>query len=159
MRVDSSDAASGVDPPGLDARVLARGLAALRIFIGLIALLNGLAKVFGWHRVQLGPYLANLINRDDARFILDLEVFKNPANSSTGTRLPLVRSISQLMLDHWGLVGWALTVTEVVTGLLLVLGSSPGPRRWSPSDSTCSSRWCMPAATGGCSSSRTSTSR
>lgn len=122
MRVDPSGAASGVDHPGLDARVLARGLAALRIFIGLIALLNGLAKVFGWHRVQLGPYLANLINRDDARFILDFEVFKNPANSSPGTRLPLVRSISQLMLDHWGLVGWALTVTEVVTGLLLVLG-------------------------------------
>lgn len=123
MRVDSSDAASSVvDSPGLDARLLARGLAALRIFVGLIALLNGLAKVFGWHRVHIGPYLANLINRDDARFILDFEVFKNPANSSSGTRLPLVRSIARLMLDHWGLIGWALTLTEVVTGLLLVLG-------------------------------------
>lgn len=105
-----------------DARLLARGLAGLRIFVGLIALLNGLAKLFGWHSVSIGPYTANLINRDDARFILEFEVFRNPNGGAEGTRIPLIRDLSQVMLDNWGLFGWSLTVLEIATGLLLVLG-------------------------------------
>lgn len=65
-------------PPVSDARLLGRGLAGLRIFVGLIALLNGLAKLFGWHDIRIGPSVANLINRDDARFILDFEVKQEP---------------------------------------------------------------------------------
>ncbi len=105
-----------------DARLLAKGLAALRIFVGLIALLNGLAKVFGWRNISLGPYSANLINREDARNILDFEVFRNPNGGAEGTRIPLIRDLSQFMLDNWGFFGWALTAVEVGTGLLLVLG-------------------------------------
>ncbi len=106
----------------VDARLFGRGLAALRIFVGLIALLNGLAKLFGWHAVTVGPYVSNLINRDDARFILRFEVFRNGAGGQPGTRVPGLRPVAQLMLDNWALVGWALTAAEIVTGLLLVLG-------------------------------------
>lgn len=124
MNRSSTTEAAQASPPALvpDARLLGQGLAALRIFVGLIALLNGLAKVFGWHAVQVGPYVANLINRDDARFILEFEVFRNPAGGRDGTRLPLLRDIAQLMLDNWAVVGWSLTLVEVGTGLLLVLG-------------------------------------
>lgn len=111
-------------PPAVlpDARLLGRGLAVLRIFVGLIALLNGLAKVFGWHSINVGPYSANLLNRDDARGILEFEVFRNPNGGADGTRVWLIRDLAQWMLDNWGLVGWSLTVLEVGTGLLLVLG-------------------------------------
>lgn len=117
-------AASTVTRPSLvqDALSLGRGLAVLRIFIGLIALLNGWAKVFGWHRVQVGPYTGNLLNRGDARGILEYEVFRNTSGGAEGTRLPLVRPISRFMLDHWDLVGWSLTLLEVGAGLLLVAG-------------------------------------
>lgn len=112
-----------VTPPSVtDARLLGRALAALRIFVGLIALLNGLAKLFGWHNIRIGPYVANLINRDDARSILDFEVNKNPAGGQPGTKLPLLPDIAKFMLDNWGLFGWGLTALEIGTGLLLVLG-------------------------------------
>lgn len=104
------------------ASTLARGLAALRIFVGLIALSNGLAKVFGWHDVWVGPYRGNLINLQDARGILEYEVFEKTAGGGQGTMLPLLRPLTQVMLDNWAVVGPALTVTEVVTGLFLVLG-------------------------------------
>ncbi|MGH7535532.1 MAG: DoxX family membrane protein, partial [Gemmatimonadales bacterium] len=110
-------------PAGLpDAHLLGRGLAVLRIFFGSIALLNGIAKLIGWRNVHLGPYRANLIDREDARNILDFEVFRNPENGKEGTSLPGIRKVSELMLDHWDLVGWALTALEIGTGLLLVLG-------------------------------------
>lgn len=105
-----------------DPVVLARGLAALRIFVGLIALANGLAKLFGWHSIRIGPYSANLLNREDARGILEFEVFRNPNGGAEGTRVPLIRDLSQFMLDNWTLVGWSLTALEIGTGLLLVLG-------------------------------------
>lgn len=109
-------------PPVTDARLLGRALAALRIFVGLIALLNGLSKLTGWHNIRIGPYVANLINRDDARSILDLEVNMNPAGGQPGTKLPLLPDIAKFMLDNWGLFGWGLTALEIGTGLLLVLG-------------------------------------
>ena len=40
----------------LPARALAKGLVALRIFFGLILLLNGLAKLFGFRTIEIGPY-------------------------------------------------------------------------------------------------------
>ncbi|MGI8538004.1 MAG: DoxX family membrane protein [Mycobacteriales bacterium] len=114
---------TSVTPPSVsDARLLGRGLAGVRIFLGLIELLDGLAKLFGWHTIRIGPYLANLINRDDARFILDFEVNKNPAGGQPGTKLPLLPDIADFMLNNWGLFGWGLTAVEIGTGLLLVLG-------------------------------------
>lgn len=105
-----------------DARLLGKGLAALRIYVGLVLLLNGVSKATGWRSIEIGPYTANLINRQDARNILEFEVFRNPNGGSEGTRVPLIRDIAQFMLDNWGVIGWSLTAFEVGAGLLLVLG-------------------------------------
>jgi len=106
-----------------DAGRLARGLAALRIFFGAIFLLNGLAKVFGWSRIKIGPYVANLIDREAVGFILDFEVNQNPAGGEPGTLLPgLPALVNDLILANVELFSWLVTVFEVAVGLLLVLG-------------------------------------
>lgn len=106
-----------------DAGLLARGLAVLRIFVGLILLANGMAKVFGWSEVTAGPYMANLVNRDNVQGILDFEVNQNPANGGPGTELPLLGSVvNDLLLPNIGVVGWLITGVEIGVGLLLVLG-------------------------------------
>lgn len=74
--VDDQAQARAVGLP-VDARTLARGPAVIRILFGLTFLSNGLAKLFDFHRVAFGPVVGNLINREDARFILDVEVNKN----------------------------------------------------------------------------------
>jgi uncharacterized membrane protein YphA (DoxX/SURF4 family) len=107
----------------LEASRLARGLAVLRIFVGSIFLLNGLAKVFGWSAVNIGPYGSNLIDRGAVGFILDFEVNRNPAGGSPGTELPLLGSlVNDLILPNIDVFAWLITVVEVVVGLLLVLG-------------------------------------
>ncbi len=104
--------------PAVDARQLARGLAVLRILTGAVWLTNGLAKLFDIQRVEIGPYVANLINRDVARFILDVEVNKNAQH-----KLPLVgRIANDLVLPNWELFSALLTAVEITAGLLLVLG-------------------------------------
>ncbi len=106
-----------------DANRLGRGLAVLRIFVGSIFLLNGLAKIFGWSAVNIGPYASNLIDRDAVGFILDFEVNRNPAGGSPGTELPLLGSlVNDLILPNIDVFAWLITVVEVVVGLLLVLG-------------------------------------
>jgi uncharacterized membrane protein YphA (DoxX/SURF4 family) len=111
------------NPDQLDAGRLAKGLAVLRIFVGSIFLLNGLAKVFGWSVVKIGPYVANLIDRSAASFILDFEVNQNPAGGEPGTLLPgLGPLVNNLILPSVGVFTWLVTVVEVVVGLLLVLG-------------------------------------
>jgi len=105
----------------IDARHLARGLAAVRILMGFTFLSNGLAKLFGFHEVSLGPIVGNLINRTDARFILDFEVNKNARHL-----LPLIgRITNDLLLPNFGFFGWALTLVELAAGLLLILGLLP----------------------------------
>jgi len=102
----------------LDAAQLGRGLAAIRILLGMTFLTNGLAKLFDVHRIEIGPYVANLINRGDARFILNAEV-----NHNAQHQLPLVgRIANNLVLAHWGLFGWGLTAVEITAGALLVSG-------------------------------------
>jgi len=98
-------------------------MAALRIFVGVILFANGLAKVFSFAEVKIGPYAANLIDRDSIKFILDFEVNKNPANGGPGTRLPLLPSlVNNVLLPNIGLVGWLIAIFEVVVGLMLILG-------------------------------------
>jgi uncharacterized membrane protein YphA (DoxX/SURF4 family) len=41
-------------------------MAVIRILLGVTFLSNGLAKLFDLHRIEIGPYVANLINRGDA---------------------------------------------------------------------------------------------
>ena len=114
--------AGGGDALLPSARTLGKGLAVLRMFVGLILLSNGLAKLFGFTSISVGPYVANLIDRPTARSILQYEVFDNPAGGQPGTGVPGVRSVAQLVLDNWGLFGWAVTTVEIVTGALLLLG-------------------------------------
>ncbi len=104
------------------ARTLGKGLAVLRIFMGVVLLANGVAKLFGVTKIQVGPYAANLIDREAARFILQFEVFENPAGAQDGTGIPGVRGIAELMLDNWGLFGWAITAMELAVGALLIVG-------------------------------------
>jgi uncharacterized membrane protein YphA (DoxX/SURF4 family) len=102
------------------AEVLAAGLAVIRIFFGVILLVNGLAKVFDWRFVEWGPYRAILIDRDFARGILENEVFER--NDGRGTLLDVIRPPAQFVIDNWGFFGWVVTVVEVGVGLALVLG-------------------------------------
>lgn len=106
-----------------DAGRLAKGLAALRIFVGSIFLMNGLAKLFGWSLVKIGPYVANLIDREALAFILDFEVNQNPAGGQPGTLLPLLGPVvNNVLLPNVEVFAWLVTAVEIVAGLLLVLG-------------------------------------
>ena len=121
MAVSTTTAAS--EAPPADPRLLGKGLAALRVFVGAIFFANGLAKLFGFRAVRLGPYASNLINRDDTRFILDYEVNQNPANGGPGTELPLLPNlVNDLVLPNFGFFGWLITFVELGVGVLLVVG-------------------------------------
>lgn len=122
MDMRPSDASPTTTPDrGLPAaRVLAAGLAAFRIYYGLVLLLNGLAKVFGIRNIELGPYRVFLIDRPFARDILQTEVFDK--NDGAGTQLDFLRAPAQLMIDNWAVVGWLVTAVEVGAGLMLLLG-------------------------------------
>lgn len=106
-----------------DPSLLARGMAALRIFVGLIFLLNGSAKLFDFSVITVGPYQANLINRDAVGFILDFEVNRNPANGGPGTELPLLPTlVNDLILTNIGFFSWLVTFVELGVGAALVFG-------------------------------------
>lgn len=104
--------------PSIQTRRLSQGIATSRILLGMTFLLNGIAKLFEFHRVTAGPYVANLIDRADAKFILNAEV-----NHNAQHRLPLIaRVTNDLVLPHWTVFGWGLTAVEIVAGLLLMAG-------------------------------------
>ncbi len=100
------------------ARTLGKGLAVLRIFMGVVLLANGVAKLFEFRRIEVGPYVANLIDKGAARSIL-----QNGVEGEQVRSIPGLRPVMQLMVDNWGLVGWALTAMELVVGGLLVVGA------------------------------------
>lgn len=105
----------------VSARSLARGLAVIRILIGLTFFSNGLAKLFDFHRVAIGPLVGNLINRGDSRFILNAEV-----NANARHLLPLLgRITNDLILPNYAAFGWAVTFVELAAGFLLVMGFAP----------------------------------
>ncbi len=104
------------------ARRLAQGLAALRVFVGAIFMANGLAKILGITTVTIGPYTANLIDREATRFILRYEGLENPANGGPGSEVPGVQAVVRFLLDHFDVVQWLITGAELAVGLLLVLG-------------------------------------
>jgi uncharacterized membrane protein YphA (DoxX/SURF4 family) len=98
---------------------LGRGLAAFRIFIGLILLSNGLAKLFSFRNIEIGPYRSFLIDRDEARGILDFEVNQRGG----GTDVPgLPELVNDVMLPSWDVLQWLVTALEVGAGAALVLG-------------------------------------
>jgi uncharacterized membrane protein YphA (DoxX/SURF4 family) len=117
-RATAEDASVGLP----SARLLARGLAALRIFVGLILFANGLAKLTGITTITIGAYQANLIDRDATRFILRYEGLENPANGGPGTEVPGLKSVVRFLLDNFGVVQWLITAAELGLGLLLLVG-------------------------------------
>ncbi len=115
-----TDAARAATPPSADdlipdARLLAKGLAALRIFVGLIFFANGVAKLFSFTDISIGPYSANLIDRGLARSILE--------NEGARTDLPVIPWIANdLILPNWDLFQWLITAMELGVGALLIVG-------------------------------------
>lgn len=104
------------------ARRLAQGLAALRIFMGSVLFANGLAKLLGITTITVGPYQANLIDREATRFILRYEGLENPANGGPGTEVPGLEPVVRFMLDNFDVVQWLIAAAELGIGLLLIIG-------------------------------------
>ena len=111
-----SDVAHGAERAAVSVRTLGGGLAALRIFSGLVWLSNGLAKVFfnqnsnfDWGFVSFG-----LINQPSARSVLERaaeQIFQ-----------PLRWIYQDLVLANWTFFAWFLTIAEVVAGISLLFG-------------------------------------
>lgn len=104
------------------ARRLAEGLAALRIFVGTILFANGMAKLAGITIITVGPYQANLIDREVTRNILRFEGLVNRANGGPGTEVPGLEPIVRFLLDNFDVVQWLITAAELGLGALLVVG-------------------------------------
>jgi uncharacterized membrane protein YphA (DoxX/SURF4 family) len=96
---------------------IARGLAAFRIFVGLVWLGNALAKVVNQGSYDLGVVSFSLISRDTARGLL--ESYTGPESNATA---PLKSLYRELVLANWGLFQWLLTAAELAVGVSLVLG-------------------------------------
>ncbi len=119
---DPSASASMSEPspePVVSQAALGRGLAALRIFVGLIFFANGLAKLTGERQIEFGWYRGFLIVRDEARNILNFEVNERGG----GTLVPYLKDVvNDLILPNWDVFQWVVTYTELGVGVLLMLG-------------------------------------
>lgn len=112
--------AARAGPAPLDPGAAARALAAFRIFFGLILFSNGLAKLLSFSEVSVGPYKATLIDRPEARAILEFEVNRRGGD---GTDLPLLKSVvNDVIVANWGFFEWVVTALELGAGLALILG-------------------------------------
>jgi hypothetical protein len=96
---------------------IAKGLAAFRIFVGLVWLGNALAKVINQGSYDLGVVSFSLISRDTARGLL--ESYTGPESNAIA---PLKTVYSDLVLANWGLFQWLLTAAELVIAISLVVG-------------------------------------
>jgi uncharacterized membrane protein YphA (DoxX/SURF4 family) len=104
----------------VSATSLGRGLAALRIFAGLILFANGLAKLTGERNFDVGWYRGFLIVRNEAQSILQFEVNER---GGSGTRVPFIKDIvNDHLLPNWDVYQWVVTWTEVGVGLMLIVG-------------------------------------
>jgi uncharacterized membrane protein YphA (DoxX/SURF4 family) len=105
--------------PLVSRAALGRGLAVLRIFVGVIFFANGLAKLTGERQVAFGWYRGFLIVRNEARNILNFEVNERGG----GTLMPYLKDVvNDFILPNWGVFQWVVTYTELGVGLLLILG-------------------------------------
>lgn len=117
-RSGSSEVEAGMGDP-LDARTLAKGMAALRIFFGLILFTNGLAKLLSFRDIDIGPYSSFLINREETRQILDFEVNKR----NGGTDVPGLQTLANdVILPNFDVFQWIITAVELGVGAALILG-------------------------------------
>ena len=119
-RAGSAEAVDGGGHPPVDAEWLGRGMAALRIFFGLILFSNGLAKLFEFRTISLGPYSSFLIPKAEARSILDNEVNKRGGD---GTDVPGLKTlVNDVVLANWSVFQWVVTFVELGVGGLLIVG-------------------------------------
>ncbi|MEP6851429.1 MAG: hypothetical protein ABJA87_02020 [bacterium] len=100
---------------GNDTMVFVRLFTALRIFIGLVWLSNGLAKVFEKNNYDLGFFSFNLVDKGTARAIL------TEGAARTGIR-PLGAFYQHAVLPYWGPWSVFLTLAELAVGVGLILG-------------------------------------
>ena len=106
--------------PLVSAYALGRGLAALRIFVGIIFFANGLAKLIGERNIALGWYRGFLIVRNEARNILQFEVNER---HRTGTQVPYLKEVvNDVILPNWDILQWVVTATELGVGASLIFG-------------------------------------
>lgn len=113
-----NDSTSSTDPVGTAPRnegLMAGAFTALRIFMGLVFLSNGLAKAVGVAVYDWGFISFNLITLDAARAI------------ATGAALatyiaPLGALYQGVILPNWAVFGPFLTVVELAIGLGLLVG-------------------------------------
>jgi uncharacterized membrane protein YphA (DoxX/SURF4 family) len=96
---------------------IAKGLAAFRIFVGLVWLGNALAKVVNQGSYDLGVVSFSLISRDTARGLL--ETYSGPDSNAIA---PLKSVYRDLVLANWGFFQWLLTAAELAIAISLVLG-------------------------------------
>jgi hypothetical protein len=96
---------------------IAKGLAAFRIFVGLVWLGNALAKVVNQGSFDLGVASFSLISRDTARGLL--ESYSGPESHAIA---PLKTVYRELVLANWGFFQWFLTAAELVVAVSLVVG-------------------------------------
>jgi uncharacterized membrane protein YphA (DoxX/SURF4 family) len=108
---------TGIARAALDAATAARGLAAVRIFVGVVWLANGLAKLVGKTTYDLGVVSFGLIGRDTAKSLLT--TYSGDKSNAPGIMKSLY---ADLVLPNWDFFQWLLTAGELVAGLCLVFG-------------------------------------
>jgi len=104
---------------------IAKGLAAFRVFVGLVWLGNALAKVFNHGSYDLGVVSFGLISRDTARGLL--ESYTGPESHAIA---PLKTVYRDLVLANWGFFQWLLTAAELVVAVSLVGSPAAWARCW-----------------------------
>lgn len=82
-------------------------LVALRSFLGIVYLTNGLAKVFSFHSVTIGPWKSYLIDRSDALGILRSNSKGRPHSCTTWPTWSSVTGASCNGCSRWVSWPWA----------------------------------------------------
>ncbi len=96
-------------------RTMARGFAALRIFMGLVWVSNALAKVFSSGSFDWGFFSFNLITRDAALRIA--------TDAASKTQIaPLGAFYRDVVIPNWGFFGIFLTLAELAVAIGLLFG-------------------------------------
>jgi len=88
-------------------------LLVLRTFLGVVFFTNGLAKVFGFHTVTIGPWKTVLLNRGDALGI---------QSGNTASAPGFLHELGMLVVTYWDVFQWLLTFAELAIGIGLILG-------------------------------------
>jgi len=89
-------------------------LVVLRVFFGVVYLLNGLAKISPLHNLTIGPWKSFLINFDESRNILSHDI-----KSSIGIYHDAAANI---VLPNYSTVGYLLAAAEIIIGIGLITG-------------------------------------